>query len=169
MDGCVFDGAFGRRLGLSIVSMAKPGVHIACADSDNYKGGMVVAYGREPERLVRYIRNGAAAVWLSGGRPEPMLVAEMATHATMLCVPLHTITAAYGIERSRRIRHAAGMVRACMKRRLGIGFVSLASSPWQMCSAMQMLGLAMLLNGGDEQHARFSISATNKALCELML
>lgn len=113
--------------------------------------------------ILQKVRSGGVGVISEDYSIDGKLIAEMKANGTALYISLGRIINSYGLRRSRNIYLARRMFRYAKRKRLSMGFVTLADSDGQMCSAIQMLSLAKLI-GADENVARSSLEKVNSLL-----
>ena len=111
------------------------------------------------------MKNGASAVAITDSYIDRKLMDTIKENKCILCMPLGTITASYGVERARNIYRMRKLFADARKRGIEVCFISMAKTPQFLNSYMQLIELAKLL-GADERYARYSISEITKALVE---
>lgn len=160
LQGCGVDKGLESALGFKKVFLAGRDVALT-GKKGNFSGA--IATGSDKPVLEEAARSGARALIIEGMRTDRSLIDIMAKRNTVLCIPMSAITSKEGMERSRAIFMARGLFSSARRRRLHVGFVSLAGSREGLCSAMQLIEFAKLV-GADEQYAAYSISEVNRAI-----
>lgn len=124
-----------------------------------------IAFGMDKNQLAVLVKNGANAIAITDSYIDKKLMETIKKEKCVLCMPMSTITASYGVERSRNIYKMGKLFAYARKIGIDVCFVSMAKTPGYMNSYMQLIELAKLL-GSDEQYARHSISIITKSIVE---
>jgi RNase P/RNase MRP subunit p30 len=96
---------------------------------------------------------------------DKRVIESIKENDSMLLIPLNHILTTYGMVRVRNIKMTSRTLEYALKRRINIGFITLASSEGQLVSYMQLIELAKLI-GAPENIARSGISEINKHISE---
>ena len=163
-ETCTFEPEFAERLGFSRIFTL--GREILAAGSKGIGNREVpsIAFGRG-EQLFKLVKQGARAVSITDSYIDRRLLVSIKENGCVLCMAMSTITASYGVERSRNIYKMSKLFKAARKLGIDVAFVSMAKDTNYMNSYIQLLELARLI-GADEQYARQSISKITAAIGE---
>ncbi len=165
-DSCTFDGAFEKRLGFKKIFVINRDVAaVGHGDENRQITEKSIAFGKAKDQLLALVKNGASAVAITDSYIDRKLMDTIKENKCILCMPLSTITASYGVERARNIYRMRKLFADARKRGIEVCFISMARTPQFQNSYMQLIELAKLV-GADERYARYSISEITKSLVE---
>ena len=165
-DSCTVDGAFEKRLGFKKIFVINRDVAaVGHGDENRQISEKSIAFGKAKEQLLALVKNGATAVAITDSYIDRKLMEAIKDSKCVLCLPMSTITASYGVERSRNIYRMRKLFADARKRGIDVCFASMAKTPAYLNSYMQLIELAKLV-GADERYARYSISEITKSLVE---
>lgn len=163
-DSCAFDSALEKRLGFKkIYIINKDIAAVGHGDENRQVTGRSIAFGKAEEQLLALVKNGAAAVSITDSYIDRKLMEAIRENKCLICLPMSAITASYGVERSRNIYKMKRLFAEARRRGIDVCFASMAKTPANLNSYMQLVELAKLV-GADERYARHSISEITKAL-----
>jgi hypothetical protein len=139
------------RLGFR--SILSAGADISAQDVDTAKGKnkAIMAYGHDNALLLSHVRSSARAIAPLDLHVDRRLLEEMRVNETILCIPLLPILSSYGTVRSKRIYQARLLVDNARSRRIPMAIITLATKSEYLCSAMQLLMLARMLDLSDAE------------------
>lgn len=159
LEGCMLPAGQEKSLGFKKIFVAGKDVRLVSAEKNgDFKDAIVSS--SDKKRLVDAARGGAAALIVEDMRIDRKLLETMADKGTILCMPLSRIVMREGTDRAATVFLMRGLYDSAKKRGIHVGFASMAPSALEMCSSMQLIGLARLA-GADEQYARYSLGAVN--------
>jgi hypothetical protein len=158
---CVVDAALSRRLGFKKIFVI--GTDTTAQDTDAGKGktGVSLAYGKNNQLLLSHSKGGTAAVAQSDFHIDKRLLESLRSNSATLCIPLFPILSTYGIERSRRIYMARGLVDNALSRRISTTLISMAPKQEYLCSSGQLIELGRMLDMPEEA-VKEGLAKTNK-------
>lgn len=161
-EGCTFDDKLAKRLGFKKIAVVNKDIIAAGAGSEGADDlPDRIAFGKDLGQLLSLIKNGAKAVVITDSYMDKQLMETISNNDCILCMPMNIITASSGMERTKNIYRMAKLLKLAMRKRIKVGFISLAKTPQYLNSYIQLIELAKLI-GADEQYARNSISEINK-------
>jgi RNase P/RNase MRP subunit p30 len=104
-----------------------------------------------------------SAIVFSNLRLDKKAMENMREQDVALCIPLSTITSTYSLQRSKTLYWMNRLFRYAKSIRLNVSFATLARSSTHLCSCIQLVELAKLLDE-DEKYIKYCISETNRSL-----
>lgn len=163
-ETCQVDGAMEKKLGFKKIFTINKDIRAVGRGDENRKlTERCIAFGRAKEQLLALAKNGASAVAITDSYIDRKLMEVIRENNCVLCMPMSTITASYGVERARNIYRMSRLYRDARKRGIEVCFASMAKTRLNLNSYMQLIELAKLL-GADERYARYSISEITKSM-----
>ena len=151
-----------KALGFARIAIPPTDLSVVNIDTEKSHGARVV-YGSRRERLLENVRRGAIAVAITDFYVDKKLLEAMKINDTILLIPLNSITAVEGGERSRNAYRAASLIKHARSLDLRLSFATMAASADQLLSYPQMVEVARMA-GADRQYARYGISSINKEI-----
>lgn len=165
-DSCAIDAALAKRLGFKKIFVINKDVEAVGHGSENRQiTERSIAFGKAKEQLLALVKNGASAIAITDSYIDRKLMDAIKDNGCVLCMPMSTITASYGMERARNIYKMKRLFVEARKRGIDVCFISMAKTPAYLNSYTQLIELAKLI-GADERYARYSMSEVTKALVE---
>ncbi len=162
LQSCGLSAGQEAALGFKKIFLAGKDVALLGAGQKGEFSGAIVS-GTNKRQLAEEARRGARALIIEDMRIDKSLMDTMAKKGTLLCMPLSGMMLQEGLERAVMVFLMRGLYSYARRRGLHVGFVSMAPSWMELCSGMQLVELARLICA-DEQYARYSVSAVNKAM-----
>lgn len=162
LQSCGASPAMEAELGFRHIFLAGKEVPLLNSGKKGNFSGAIFS-GTNKKLLVDASRGGARALILEDMRIDRSLIDTMVKKGTALCIPMYAVTSKEGMERSKALFLLKGLFEYVRHRGMHVGFVSLAPSRSGLCSSMQLVEFAKLI-GADEQYARYSIGAVNRAI-----
>ncbi|MGC8651720.1 MAG: hypothetical protein ACP5UH_00500 [Candidatus Micrarchaeia archaeon] len=157
MDSCSIPKGFERVLGFKSIFVSGRDFKLADADSGAETEG-TVAFGRSNERLIHASKHLAIAVIPLALELDRKLIETLKDNGTALLIPLSSIyTAGSDFALSRNMHLASKLLENASRKRVRVGFVTMARSFVQLESRMQLIELAKHI-GANEDEARRGVS-----------
>lgn len=163
-ETCAFDEKFADMLGFNKIFTLNKEVKAVGHGYENKKSEEnSIAFGKEQGQLISLIKNGARAVAITDSYIDKKIIETIKHEKCILCIPMNTITASYGMERSHNIYKMGKLFSFARKKDIEVAFVSMAKTKAHMNSYMQLIELAKLI-GSDDKYARHSLSEVTKSI-----
>ncbi len=163
-ETCAFEPQFAERLGFKRIFILGKEIIAAGSKGIGNREVPAIAFGRG-EQLFQLMKHGARAVSVTDSYIDRRLLASMRERDCILCMAMSTITASYGVERSRNIYKMSKLFKEARKLGIEVAFASMAKDRNYMNSYIQLVELAKLV-GADEQYARQSLNKITKSIGE---
>ena len=163
-ETCAFELQFAERLGFKGIFTIGKEIKAAGSKGIGNRDIPTIAFGKG-EQLFSLVKQGARAVSITDSYIDRKLLEAMKDSDCVLCMAMSSVTASYGIERSRTIYKMSRLFKEARKRGVDVTFVSMAKDRNYMNSYIQLVELAKLI-GAEEQYARHSISEVTGAIGE---
>ncbi len=142
------------------------GKDVSVVDGNHYKNNEIegsIFINTEKSNILAVLNMSPCAVVLSDSRIDKKAMEQMKEKRIALCIPFSAIISSYGLQRSRGLYMTSKLLDHAKSIKLDVAFVTLSKTKSNLCSYMQLLELAKLI-GADEDHARQSLSTTNRSL-----
>ncbi|MEM0149394.1 MAG: hypothetical protein QXW10_00660, partial [Candidatus Micrarchaeaceae archaeon] len=155
MESCSSADSMAKLLGYNKIMVAGRDFKLADAGKDVDVKGMV-AISDSPKELIKAAKRLASAVIPFNLQPDRLLVSALRDNDVTLLIPFSIIVSARGLAMSRNLHYASKLLAYARKKKVNVGFITLARSTLYMESYMQLIGLAKLI-GASEEEARLGI------------
>ncbi len=127
----------------------------ADSNSNAKKGSAAIYYGKG-KNLMQHARN-AIAIVPTDFEVSNLLLARLAEHNTILCMPISEILKSNGMQQQYLLHLASIAVKMAKRKKARLSVISFAESKLYACSPIQLVAMAGLL-GIKEDEARLMLS-----------
>ncbi|MGC9190828.1 MAG: hypothetical protein ACP5FR_02860 [Candidatus Micrarchaeia archaeon] len=163
--GVQIDASTEKLLGFRKIFVAGKDFKLVDMDLGKEDPKNSIAMGKTSLGLLKASRRFAKGIIPVEIDVDKRVVESIKENESMLLIPLNRIVSTYGIVRARNIKIASKVLEYALKRRVSVGFITMASSETQLMSFMQLIELAKLI-GAPEDVARAGISEINERIGE---
>ncbi len=129
------------------------------ADSTSKKGSAAIYYGKG-KNLMQHARN-AIAIVPTDFEVSNLLLARLAEHNTILCMPISEILKSNGMQQQYLLHLASIAVKMAKRKKARLSVISFAESRLYVCSPIQLVAMASLL-GIKEEDARLMLNKNSE-------
>jgi hypothetical protein len=164
-DSCNVTKALESSLGYKRIFLSKKDIDIIDGNSkyekDDIENSIFIDFGKESINSI--IKMNPSAIVFANLRLDKKAMENMRENDVALCIPTSMITSTYALQRSKTLYWTSRLFKYAKSIKLNVSFATLAKSNIHLCSYIQLVELAKLLDD-DEKYIKHCISETNKSL-----